>query len=44
MQYIPELDVYIGAVKNTDSDRVEAPDLVERVREALVNEAPPPAN
>ena len=40
MQYIPELDVYIGAVTNTDSDPVEAPDLVERVKAALLNETP----
>ena len=31
MQYIEELDTYVGAVTNTDSDPVEAPDLVERV-------------
>jgi len=30
MQYIPELDVYVGAVTNTDRDYVAAPDLVER--------------
>lgn len=39
-QYIQDLDVYVGAVRNTDSDWVEAPDLVERVRSALLNEAP----
>lgn len=38
MQYIPELDVYIGAVTNTDKDLVEAPQLVERVKRALLNE------
>jgi D-alanyl-D-alanine carboxypeptidase len=45
MRYIPELDVYVGAVTNTDSDYGEdIPDLVERVYDALVNEpAPPPA-
>ena len=37
MQYIPELDVYVGAVTNTDRDYVAAPDLVERVRRALLN-------
>jgi D-alanyl-D-alanine carboxypeptidase len=31
MQYIEELDTYIGAVTNTDPDRVEEPGLVERV-------------
>jgi D-alanyl-D-alanine carboxypeptidase len=40
MQYIPELDVYVGAVTNTDSDRVEAPELVERVHAALLNQGP----
>lgn len=40
MQYVPELDVYIGAVTNTDSDPVGAPDLVERVHAALLNETP----
>jgi hypothetical protein len=44
MQYIPELDVYIGAVTNTDSDRVEEPNLVGRVRGALLNEVPSPVN
>jgi D-alanyl-D-alanine carboxypeptidase len=39
-QYIPELDVYVGAVMNTDADWKELPDLVERVRGALLNEAP----
>ena len=44
MRYIPELDVYIGAVTNTDSNYADLPDLVERVHAALVNEqAPPPA-
>jgi D-alanyl-D-alanine carboxypeptidase len=38
MQYIPELDVYVGAVMNADADDVEAPDLVERVKRALRNE------
>jgi D-alanyl-D-alanine carboxypeptidase len=42
MRYIPELDVYIGAVTNTDSDYVELPDLVERVHAALLNEEPIP--
>jgi D-alanyl-D-alanine carboxypeptidase len=37
MQYIPELDVYIGAVTNTDKDYVEVPDLVERVHAALID-------
>ena len=37
-QYIPELDVYIGAVTNTDLGAVGASDLVERVRWALLNE------
>jgi CubicO group peptidase (beta-lactamase class C family) len=37
MQYIPGLDVYVGAVTNTDRDYVAAPDLVERVRRALLN-------
>jgi len=37
-QYIPELDVYVGAVMNTDADRTEAPNLAERVRSALLNE------
>ena len=40
MRYIPELDVYIGAVTNTDSDYVELPDLIERVHAALLNEEP----
>jgi D-alanyl-D-alanine carboxypeptidase len=31
MQYIEDLDTYVGAVSNTDADRVEEPDLVERV-------------
>ena len=39
-QYIPDLDVYVGAVMNTDPDWVEAPDLMERVRSALLDEAP----
>jgi D-alanyl-D-alanine carboxypeptidase len=38
MQYIPDLDVYICAVRNTDMDRAEAPGFVERVRRALLNE------
>ena len=37
-QYIQDLDVYVGAVRNTDSDWVSAPDLVERVRRALLDE------
>jgi len=37
MQYIVDLDVYVGAVTNTDLDWMEAPDLVERVRDALLN-------
>jgi len=40
MQYIPELDVYIGAVTNSDRDYVGAPGLVERVTWALLNEYP----
>jgi D-alanyl-D-alanine carboxypeptidase len=40
MRYIPELDVYIGAVTNTDSNYAELPDLVERVYAALLNEEP----
>ena len=40
MQYIPEFDVYIGAVTNTDPDYVGAPKLVERIRWALLNEYP----
>jgi len=31
MQYIEELDTYVGAVTNSDSDPAEAPDLVDRV-------------
>ncbi len=38
MQYIPELDVYIGAVMNTDLDAVGASALVKRARRALLNE------
>ena len=38
MEYIPEFDVYISAVINTDRDRVAAPSLTERVRRALFNE------
>lgn len=41
MQYIPELDVYIGAVTNTDMDYVEVPDFVERVRAALADTSAP---
>jgi len=37
-QYIPDLDVYVGAVRNTDPDPAEAPNLIERVRSALLNE------
>jgi D-alanyl-D-alanine carboxypeptidase len=40
MRYIPELDVYIGAVTNTDSNYADLPDLVERVYAALLNEEP----
>jgi D-alanyl-D-alanine carboxypeptidase len=40
MRYIPELDVYIGAVTNTDSNYAELPHLVERVHAALLNEEP----
>jgi len=40
MQYIPELDVYIAAVSNTDRDYVGAPGLVKRVTWALLNEYP----
>ena len=40
MRYIPELDVYIGAVTNTDSNYADLPDLAERVHAALLNEAP----
>jgi D-alanyl-D-alanine carboxypeptidase len=44
MRYIPELDVYVGAVTNTDSNYADLPDLVERVHAALVNaEEPTPA-
>ena len=38
MQYIEELDTYLGAVTNTDSDSVSAPDLVDRVWTALTGE------
>ena len=38
MQYIPELDVYIGAVMNTDLDAAGASALVTRIRQALLNE------
>jgi CubicO group peptidase (beta-lactamase class C family) len=38
MQYIPELDVYIGAVTNTDLGAAGASALVERVRWTLLNE------
>ena len=38
MQYIPELDVYIGAVTNTEFDDIGASALVERVRWTLLNE------
>ena len=39
MKYIPNLDVYVGAVINTDRDwGSEAPDLVERVVSALLDE------
>lgn len=38
MQYIPELDVYVGAVTNTDLGAVGASDLVVQVRRALLNE------
>lgn len=31
MQYIEELDTYVGAVTNSDSDPGEGADLVERV-------------
>jgi D-alanyl-D-alanine carboxypeptidase len=40
MRYIPELDVYIGAVTNTDSNYADLPDLAERVHAAFLNEAP----
>ncbi len=40
MEYIPELDVYIGAVTNTDMDYIDAPELVERVHGALLEESP----
>lgn len=40
MKYIPDFDVYIGAVTNTDRDSAPgAPSLVERVKRALLNEA-----
>ena len=39
MRYIPEFDVYIGAVTNTDRDILsDAPILTERVMQALLNE------
>lgn len=38
MQWIPELDVYIGAVTNTDLTGAAASALPKRVREALLNE------
>ncbi len=39
MRYIPELDVYIGAVTNTDRDILsDTPILTERVKRALLNE------
>ncbi len=40
MRYIPALDVYVGAVTNTDGRNPEVPDLVERVHAALLNEVP----
>jgi len=40
MQYIPELDVYIGAGTNNDRVRGGGPGLVERIRWALLNEYP----
>jgi D-alanyl-D-alanine carboxypeptidase len=39
MQYIPELDIYIGAVTNTDLDADGASDLVVRIRRALLNDS-----
>lgn len=38
VQHVPELDVYIGAVTNTDLTAAGATALVERVRRALLNE------
>ena len=37
MQYIPEMDVYVSAVRNTDPDPVDVSDLVSRVFLALLN-------
>lgn len=40
MKYIPELDVYVTAVRNSDKDSLpeETPDLLEYVKRALLNE------
>jgi len=38
MKYIVELDVYVGAVANTDVDDVDVPSLEERIVRALRNE------
>ena len=38
MKYLTELDVYVGAVTNTDRDWGDFPTLEERVRRALRNE------
>ncbi len=40
MQYLPELDVYIGAVTNTDLTGEAASELVKRVRGALLGGEP----
>ena len=40
MQYVPEFDLYVGAVTNTDRDYVGAPKLVKRVIWALLDESP----
>jgi D-alanyl-D-alanine carboxypeptidase len=40
MQYIPEVDVYIGAVTNSDKDAGGGTELVARVKAAVLNESP----
>jgi len=39
MQYITELDVYMGAVMNTDLDADGASGLLVRIRRALLNDS-----
>ena len=41
MKYVPELDVYVGAVANCDLLHGEKPDLEQRVAAALRNEPQP---